>query len=124
MKGKLGWTLGAGLALAVSTVPASAQVRIDVGVHTPNVGARVSIGGPRVVVARPPVYRVGPPVVIRQDRGRRGRGWGGPPGLAVARERHYQNALRKAEKNYYKSIRRAQKNYEKDVRRYERSRRR
>ena len=56
----LGWTLGAGFALAITAAPAAAQTHVSIGVAGPHVGARVEIGRPDyypVPVYREPVYR-------------------------------------------------------------------
>jgi hypothetical protein len=49
MKRHVAWVFGAGLLFVGLAAPASAQVHVDVGVVVPHVGARVVIGGPRVV---------------------------------------------------------------------------
>jgi hypothetical protein len=60
--------------------PASAQVRVDVGVMSANIGARVVVGGPRVVYVpvdryREPVYSRRVVYPRRDDRYYRGRNW-------------------------------------------------
>ena len=115
------WALGATVALGLSTTSAAAQSRIDVGVWLPNVGARVVVGAPRVVVVAPPRY-----VVVqrdnRHDRGRRVRGWDRGRGPQVFRgqsraEREYYQDVREAEREYYEDLRDARRDYERDVRR-------
>jgi hypothetical protein len=75
------WALGVGLGLVLSAAPAAAQTHINVGVWTPNVGAHVVVGAPRVYAPRP-VYIAQPRVYVverdhRYGRGRPpGRGWG------------------------------------------------
>jgi hypothetical protein len=73
------WALGVGLGLASSAVPAAAQTHVSVGVWTPNVGAHVVVGSPRIYAPRP-VY-IAPSRVYVVERDHRhgkgpGRGWG------------------------------------------------
>ena len=61
------WIFGAAVGIALSTSPAVAQTHVDIGVWTPNVGAQVVIGRPRVYVPAPvyaaPLYE--PPVYVQ-----------------------------------------------------------
>jgi hypothetical protein len=120
----LALALGTAAVLTVCATPAAAQVHVDVGVRTSNVGARVVVGGPRVVV------------VDRDDRGyRRDRGWRRDDDrrwskrdreyekdLREAR-REYEKERREAEREYLKEIREAEREYEKDMREARRDRR-
>jgi hypothetical protein len=127
----LGWALGlTAAALALIATPAEAQVRVDIGVGTPTVGARVVIGGrPVRVVERVPVRRE--PVYV--DRR------GGPPSWAPAwgyrrqvqravyrntREREYSRDVRDAREEYERDVRNARRDYERDLREAQRDRRR
>ena len=81
----LGWTLGAGLVLAITAAPAAAQTRVSIGVFSPSVGARVEIGRPvyepvyEVPVYREriyrPVYRERVIVVERRHDNGKHKGW-------------------------------------------------
>ena len=126
MRRRLGWALGAAGALVLLTAPAEAQVRVDIGVGTPNVGARVVIGDrPVYVVERVPVRRER----VYVDRR------GGPPpwapawghrrqGRDRAYEREYYRDLREAEREYARDLREARRDYERERREAERDRRR
>jgi hypothetical protein len=121
MKRGAAYVLGAGLALLALATPARAQVHVDVGVLTPNVGARVVIGPPPVYVVeryREPVYvveRYREPVYVVEGRRPRGhgRGWS-------KREREYYKDVREARREYEKDRREAEREYLKDVREAER----
>ena len=123
MKRHVAWVFGAGLLLVGLAAPASAQVHVDVGVVVPHVGARVVIGGPRVVYVpdrhRRPVY-VRRDVYSRYDgrwdRGRH-RGWDN-------RDREYYEDVRDARRDYERDVREAQREYERDIREARRDRRR
>lgn len=126
---RTGWVIGAGLALVVLAAPASAQVHVDVGVVTPNIGARVAIGAPRVhVVDRSYVIdRYYEPVYVPYDRHGRGREWAKNrreyyKDMREAR-REYEKDRREAEREYWKDVREAQREYEKDRREAVRDRR-
>jgi len=103
------------------TAPASAQVRVDVGVSAPHVGARVVIGRPAVVYVpsrhREPVYYREPIYSRYDDRWDRGRGWD-------KRDREYYKDVREARREYEKDLREAQREYERDLREARRDRRR
>jgi hypothetical protein len=123
MKRHVAWIFGAGLMFVGLAAPASAQVRVDIGVQTPHVGARVVVGAPRVVYV--PVRHRGPVYARRDvysrhdyrwDRGR-GRGWD-------RRDREYYKDVREARRDYEKDIREARRDYEKDIREAQRDRRR
>ena len=126
MKPHVGWILGAGLMFVAFAAPASAQVSVDVGVFSPNVGARVVIGGPRVVYV--PVERYRTPVYSRhlvypryprrviypqRDRYYYGdRKWDGRGRL---NSRYYRD-VREARREYQRDLREARRDYERDVR--------
>lgn len=119
-----GWVLGVGLVFAVVATPASAQVHVDVGVITPNIGARVAVGAPRVYVTD----RYYEPVYVPYDRHGRGRKWAKHQreyykDMREAR-REYEKDRREAEREYQKDVREAQREYEKDRREAIRDRRR
>lgn len=122
MKRQVGWIVGAGFVFAgLLATPASAQVHVDVGVMTPNVGAHVVVGGPRVVYVPAPYYE---PVYLRRgfyprrdDRGDRGRGWD-------RRHREYYRDVRDARREYERDVREARREYERDIRDARRDRRR
>lgn len=126
MRRRTAWVLGAGLAFVVLATPARAQVRVDVGVVTPNVGARVVVGAPRVYV----VDRYDEPVYVPYDRHwrrERGREWAKREreyykDVREAR-REYEKDRREAEREYLKDLREAQREYEKDRREARRDRR-
>jgi hypothetical protein len=117
MKRYAAWALGAGLIFVGFARPADAQVRVDIGVIAPHVGARVVIGAPRVHAP----YRVYEPVYRRDDRrdDRRGRGRGWD-----RRDREYSKDVREARREYERDIRKAQREYERDIWEAERDRRR
>ena len=53
----LGWTLGIGCVVALSTAPAAAQTHVSVGVYGGNFGGHVAVGRPAYPVYAPvPVY--------------------------------------------------------------------
>ncbi len=58
------WALGVGFGLALSAAPAVAQTHVDIGVFTPNVGAHVVLGSPRVYVPPPRVVYAPRPRVV------------------------------------------------------------
>jgi hypothetical protein len=102
--------------------PASAQVHVDVGVMSRNVGARVVVGGPRVVYVpvdryREPVYSRRVIYPRRDDRYYRGRNWD-------RRDREYYRDVREARREYERDLRDARRDYERDLREAERDRRR
>lgn len=120
----VGWLLGTGFAVVLLAAPASAQVHVDIGVVTPNVGARVVVGAPRVYVAEryyQPVYGwYSHPSDSRRDRWRDRRDYA--KDLREAR-REYEKDRRDAEREYRKNVREAQREYEKDRRQARRDRR-
>ena len=65
------WALGVGTGIVLGTTAAAAQTRVDISVFTPNVGARVIVGSPRVYVPAPvyvePVYVIQPRVYVERD---------------------------------------------------------
>ena len=91
----------------------SAQVRVDVGVTSPRVGARVVVGPPRVYQTRyyEPVYRPHD----RYWRGDRGRSRTHHKDIREAR-REYEKDRREAQREYWKDRREAEREYLKDVR--------
>lgn len=120
---RTGWVLGAGFSLVVLAAPSSAQVHVDVGVLTRNVGARVAVGAPRVSV----VDRYYEPVYVSSDRH-----WRGRHGAKHQREyykdmrearREYEKDRREAEREYWKDVREARREYDKDRREARRDRR-
>jgi hypothetical protein len=112
---RLLWVVGVGTtAFVLSTGSASAETRIDVGIFTRNIGARVVLGQPRVVVAPPPRVIVVDPY----DRGFRARG----PGRAYANR--YWREREKAERRYQRDLDKAWREYEKQLRKAERHRHR
>lgn len=116
MKRYAAWVVGAGLMLVASATPAKAQVHVDVGVIVPHVGARVIVGGPRVVYV--PSRHYEPRRASRYDRwDRRGRGW-------EKREREYYKDVRQARREYERDIRQAEREYREDLRDARRDRRR
>ena len=118
MKRYAAWALGAGLMFVAYATPADAQVHVDIGVLVPHVGARVVVGGPRVVYVPQrryePVYS--PRHDDRWDR-RPGRGWD-------RRDREYSRDVRDARREYERDIREAQREYERELREARRDRRR
>jgi hypothetical protein len=119
-----GWVLGVGLVFAVVATPASAQVHVDVGVITPNIGARIAVGAPQVYV----IDRYYEPVYVPYRRQGRGREWAKHQreyykDMREAR-REYEKDRREAEREYQKDVREAQREYEKDRREAIRDRRR
>ena len=122
MKRHVAWVFGAGLMFVGLAAPASAQVHVDVGVVIPHVGARVVIGGPRVVYV---ADRYRGPVYVRRDvnsryddRWDRRRG----PG-SDKRGREYHKDVREARREYERDVREAQREYERDIREARRDRR-
>jgi hypothetical protein len=122
MKRYAAWALGAGLVVAASAAPASAQVHVDVGVIAPHVGARVVVGGPRVVYVPAPRYYE-PRVVRHPGRGRAlghyKRGWD----RYDRRDREYYRDVAEARREYERDIRDARRDYERDIREAARDRR-
>lgn len=127
MKRYAAWALGAGLVVVASATPASAQVHVDVGVIAPRVGARVVVGGPRVVYVPAPRYYE-PRVVRHPGRGRAlghyKRGWDRYDRWDDRRDREYYRDIADARREYQDEIRDARRDYERDVREAERDRRR
>lgn len=109
VRGLLGGLFG----LALLATPAAAQVHVDVGVMTPNVGARVVVGAPRVIVvdpyADPYAYGYyGPqPVYAPAYRYTRGR---------TVRGREFRQDMRKARREYVRDRREAVRDYRRDIR--------
>ena len=118
MKRYAAWALGAGLMFVAYAAPADAQVRVDIGVMVPHVGARVVVGGPRVVYV--PQRRYEPVYSRHDDRWNRGRG----RGLEKRRDREYYDDVRDARREYERDVREAQREYERDLREARRDRRR
>ena len=120
MKRHVAWVFGAGLMFVGLAAPASAQVHVDVGVVIPHVGARVVIGGPRVVYVpdrhRGPVYSRRDVYSRGDDRRDRGRG-------LDRRDREYYKDVREARREYERDVREAQREYERDIREARRDRR-
>jgi hypothetical protein len=129
------WALGVGVALTMHATTAAAQTRVDVGVFTPHVAARVSVGAPRVyVVDRADRFDRGrwvwiperwprqrryvrdyyDPYPYYRDRGYR-RDW-------IRADREYYQVVRKARRGYYKDARKAEREYAKDRRQAARGR--
>jgi hypothetical protein len=111
--------VGSLLALIVHATPAAAQVRVDVGIRTPNIGARVIVGQPRVVV----VDRVYEDRRYRRERDDDWRDdddrWRGDRRRSK-RDREYDKDLREARREYEKERREAEREYLKEIREAER----
>lgn len=103
--------LGGLFGLALLATPAAAQVHVDVGVITPNVGARVVVGAPRVVVVDPYAYGYYDPRPVYVPAYRYSRG-----PAARARGREFRQDMRKARREYARDRREAARDYRRDVR--------
>jgi hypothetical protein len=99
MKRHAAWALGAGFMVVGLSTEASAQVRIDIGVVTPHIGAHVVVGAPRVVYV-PVTQRA--PVYVRHGH---------------RRDRGYHKDVREARREYERDLREARLRYERDLRR-------
>jgi len=115
-----GWIAGGAAVLALSAAPANAQVRIGVGVLTPNVQVGVAIGqpvyvGPPVYVDRyyAPYYRPYRPVHVYRARPYYVR----DHYYYVARhDKGYRKNIRRAEREYQRDVRQARREFERDIR--------